>query len=53
MQTSSRKDRKYSILPYQEHWREDFDEVAKAIAPIFGGNIIDIVHVGSTAIVGI
>lgn len=52
MQTSSAKDRAYTVIPYQESWRDNFEAIKNQLLPVFGDQAIDIMHVGSTAIVG-
>lgn len=52
MQTSSRKDRKYTVLPYQPNWSSDFQAIKEQLASVFGDQALDIMHVGSTAIEG-
>lgn len=50
--SSSRKDRKYSIVPYQPSWATDFETIKEQIASVFGDLAVEIMHVGSTAILG-
>ncbi len=52
MHSSSPKDRKYTIVPYQQSWTVDFEAVKKQLVPVFGERAIEILHVGSTAIMG-
>lgn len=52
MDISSRKERKYTIVPYQKKWREDFQVIKKEISVLFGNRAKEIMHVGSTAIEG-
>lgn len=52
MPTSSAKDRAYTVIPYQESWRDNFEAIKNQLSPIFGDQAIDIMHVGSTAVVG-
>lgn len=52
MQSSSRKDRKYTILPYQSSWADDFEAIKQQLTAVFGNQALEIMHVGSTAIVG-
>ncbi len=52
MQASSRKDRKYTILPYQPSWASEFQAIKEQLTAVFGDQAIEIMHVGSTAIAG-
>lgn len=52
MQTSSAKDRAYTVVPYQENWKDHFETIKKQLSPVFGNQAVDIMHVGSTAIIG-
>lgn len=52
MSITARKDRKYTVLPYQESWKDDFERIAKQLALIFGEVAVSIEHVGSTAVTG-
>lgn len=52
MQTSSAKDRAYTVVPYQESWRDNFETIKNQLLPVFGDQATDIMHVGSTAIIG-
>lgn len=52
MSITSRRNRKYSVLPYQESWKNDLQRIKKQLAPIFGEIAISIEHVGSTAVAG-
>ena len=44
------KVRKVEVIPYQEDWKEKFENEAKIIKNILNSNIIDIYHIGSTSI---
>ena len=44
---------KVRLLPHCEEWKDEFKEAKKQLKEIFGDNIIDIQHVGSTSINGI
>ncbi len=52
MEVSSRKNRKYTIVPYRPSWSVDFEAIRKQLLPVFGERAIEIMHVGSTAVVG-
>lgn len=52
MPTSSVKDRAYTVIPYQESWRENFETIKNQLLPVFDNQAIDIAHVGSTSIIG-
>lgn len=52
MSVTSAQNRKYTIVPYQENWKDDFIAIKKQLQEIFGDNAIEILHVGSTAIEG-
>lgn len=40
------------MVEYDPGWAERFDEIASGLKPIFGDNLIQIEHVGSTAVPG-
>ncbi|GLC30223.1 GrpB family protein [Clostridium omnivorum] len=44
---------KVRLLPHSDEWKEEFEEARKQLKEIFGDNIDDIQHVGSTSISGI
>ncbi|OBR94513.1 dephospho-CoA kinase/protein folding accessory domain-containing protein [Clostridium ragsdalei P11] len=44
---------KVRLLPHCEEWKEEFKEAKKQLKEIFGDNVNDIQHVGSTSINGI
>ena len=52
MPTSSAKDRTYTVVPYQKSWNDDFGKIKNQLLPVFGNQAIDIMHVGSTSIIG-
>ena len=52
MPTSSAKDRAYTVIPYQESWRDNFETIKNQLLPVFSSRAIEIIHVGSAAIVG-
>lgn len=52
MSVTSAKDRKYTIVPYQESWKDDFVTIKNQLSEIFDNSTIEILHVGSTAIEG-
>lgn len=41
---------KVRLLPYNQKWEDEFSQVKNQIEAIWGGNILNIQHVGSTAI---
>lgn len=44
---------KVEVLPHQPQWREAFAIEKEQLCPVFGGNLVAIHHMGSTAIPGI
>ena len=44
------KNRKYTVVPYDPKWRDDFIKEAGTLKSIFGKKALSIEHVGSTAI---
>lgn len=44
---------KVRLLPHCDEWEEEFEKVKEELKEIFGDNVIDIQHIGSTAIKGI
>ncbi len=44
------KVRKVEVIPYQEDWKEKFENEAELIKMILKSEIIDIYHIGSTSI---
>lgn len=45
--------RKVEVIPFSERWSIDFDEEAAILQEIFGAEIIEIYHIGSTSIQGL
>ncbi len=43
---------KYSLVPYDPHWPQRFEELRKMLMGVFGTKALHIEHVGSTAIPG-
>ena len=41
------------VLPHDPAWAQAFEDEAALLRPIFGGNLVEIHHIGSTAIPGI
>lgn len=52
MTVTNRKNRKYSVVPYQESWAQDFQRIESELKPVFGDLAIAFEHVGSTAVEG-
>ena len=50
MTITNRKNRKYSIVPYQKTWAQDFFRIEAELKPLFGDLAIAFEHVGSTAV---
>lgn len=44
---------KVLLVEHDEKWEEEFEQVKETLAKIHGENVVDIQHVGSTAIKGI
>lgn len=44
--------RPYELQEYNPAWKQRFLEVAEKLRPIFGDNLVEIDHIGSTSIVG-
>lgn len=45
--------RKVDVMPFSERWSLDFEEEAAVLQGIFGAEIVEIHHVGSTSIHGL
>lgn len=45
--------RKVEVMPYNDQWHTMFEEEANKLYKIFGSEIIDIHHIGSTSISGL
>lgn len=45
--------RKYSIVSYDQKWKESFLNEAKILSSIFGNSAVAIEHIGSTAVPGL
>jgi GrpB-like predicted nucleotidyltransferase (UPF0157 family) len=52
MSVTNRKNRKYSIVPYQKSWVQDFLLIESELRPLFGELALAFEHVGSTAVDG-
>ena len=46
------KTKKVVVVPYDQSWRSDFEEIKKEIEDVLGDLIIGIEHVGSTSVEG-
>ncbi|MEN6370991.1 MAG: GrpB family protein [Armatimonadota bacterium] len=44
---------KVRVLPHSDEWEVEFKEAKKQLIGIFGDNVVDIQHIGSTSIKGI
>jgi GrpB-like predicted nucleotidyltransferase (UPF0157 family) len=44
--------RSYELQEYNSEWKRRFLEAQKILEPIFGGNLVELDHVGSTSIEG-
>lgn len=49
---NTRKNRSYSLVPYDPSWPLEFDKLNTELSPIFGDNLISFNHFGSTSIPG-
>lgn len=47
-----KKDRSYTVVPYNKEWAEKYEQEQKIIASIFGKKAVRIEHIGSTSIEG-
>ncbi len=45
--------RKVEVRPYDEQWSSMFEEESRKLVEIFGAEIIDIHHIGSTSVSGL
>lgn len=45
--------RKVEVLPYSDQWKELFEDEARKIKEIFGSDILEIHHIGSTSVRGL
>lgn len=52
MNIHNRPNRSYELVNYDPAWASRFDEIVSNIKPIFGDNLVQIEHVGSTAVPG-
>ncbi|WP_396426715.1 GrpB family protein [Lederbergia sp. NSJ-179] len=43
--------RKLELMPYNEDWARSFSEESKRIKAVYGGELLNIYHIGSTSIV--
>lgn len=48
----TRPNRSYELLPYDPAWPKKYEELAQKIKPVFGDNLVDMQHCGSTSIPG-
>jgi len=44
---------RYGFGPYSPRWSEEFDEAARRIRSLLGGEIVTVHHIGSTAVPGL
>lgn len=49
---SNRKNRSYSLRPYDPSWPLEFEKLKEKLEPLFGDNLISFNHFGSTSIPG-
>ena len=47
-----KKDRPYSVMPYNKEWAKKYKQEQKIIAGIFGDVAVSIEHIGSTSVEG-
>lgn len=52
MDFTTRKNRKYSVVPFQPSWVQSFLHIESQLKPLFGDLAIEFQHVGSTAVEG-
>ncbi|MDW0115301.1 GrpB family protein [Sporosarcina saromensis] len=45
--------RKVEVTPYSVKWKSDFETESKRLQAIFGAEVIDIHHIGSTSVCGL
>ncbi|MFH0873736.1 MAG: GrpB family protein [Candidatus Komeilibacteria bacterium] len=50
--TISKKDRPYSVMPYQKDWPKQYNHEEKIINRVFGELAVSIEHIGSTSVEG-
>jgi GrpB-like predicted nucleotidyltransferase (UPF0157 family) len=53
MPTPNRHLRRVIVVPYDPAWPGLFDEEAARLRPVFGGNLVALHHIGSTAVPGL
>jgi len=51
-QRSNRKNKGYKLEPYNPVWADEFARLKASVAPLFGDNLIDFQHIGSTSVPG-
>lgn len=51
-QRGNRKNKSYKLEPYNPKWPEEFQSLKSKIAPIYGSNLVNFYHVGSTSVPG-
>ena len=51
-QRSNRKNKRYKLEPYSKQWVEDFAVLKNQISPLYGKNLLDFHHIGSTSVPG-
>lgn len=42
-----------ALTPYDDHWPRMYDAAAQWLRPLLGSDLIDLHHVGSTAVIGL
>lgn len=47
-----KKHRPYTLEEYNPEWKERFRNIAEVLKPIFGDNLVEVEHIGSTSIEG-
>lgn len=51
-QRGDRKNKSYKLEPYNPKWAEEFAVLKQQLTPLFGDNLVDFYHVGSTSVPG-
>lgn len=51
-QDNTRQNKTYKLEPYDPQWAKDFEELKLSLVPLFGNNLVDFHHIGSTSIPG-
>lgn len=52
LKRKNRKNKPHKLVPYRPEWAADFSKLKLWVSPLYGENLIDFQHIGSTSVPG-